>query len=394
MHKKTLAVMLGILMMSMLSCLGGSDNATPPAHANADLAGLGISQGTLNPVFSAATTSYTVVVANGVAAVTITPTVAGTTATVKVNNVSVASGATSGAIALSVGVNAITILVTAGDGTTTKTYNVTVTRQAGSGGDPVNTANPAATVKLMFIHHSTGWGWLEDGNLGAGLNASNFYVTEAYYTWESDALPPGCTAKSPIGDYTDTPDWPCWFNDTTMPSVYTNTAHYAYPTNTMANPAGENAIIMFKSCFPNSEVGDDITDEQAIYNGLLTYFAAHTDKMFVLIVPPPMLTISNPAKTRELANWLADRTNGWLKNYSGKNVYAFDYYNVLTHPDNHHYVSNGYETHVVANSQNTLYYPSGSSPNFDDHPSAAGQQKATAEFVPLLKAWYNEWKGN
>lgn len=244
---------------------------------------------------------------------------------------------------------------------------------------------------MIFIHHSTGFGWLEDGNgnLGAGLNAANFYITEAYYGWGSAALPPSCAAKSPIGDFTDTPDWQCWFNNTTMASVYTNTDHYAYPTNTMATPAGENEIIMFKSCYPNSEVGDDITDEQAIYNGLLTYFAAHTDKMFVLIIPPPMQSISNPAKTRELANWLADRQNGWLHNYSGHNVYAFDYYNVLTHPDNHHYVSNGYETHVIANSQNTLYYPSG-----DDHPSSAGQQKATAEFVPLLKAWYNEWKGN
>jgi hypothetical protein len=258
-------------------------------------------------------------------------------------------------------------------------------------GDPVNIANPATTVKLMFIHHSTGSLWIQDGygNLGAALNAANFYTSESDYAWTSAALPAECSAKSPIGDYTDTPDWPCWFNDTTMASAYTNTHHEDYPVNTMADPGSENEIIMFKSCFPNSEVGDDITDEQAIYNSLLAYFAGHTDKMFVLVVPPPMQTISNPAKTRELANWLVDRQNGWLKNYTGNNVFAFDYYNVLTHPDNHHYVSNGYESHVVANSQNTLYYPTA-----DDHPSAEGQQKATAEFVPLLKAWYNQWKGN
>lgn len=256
-------------------------------------------------------------------------------------------------------------------------------------GGTVNTSNPASTVKIMFIHHSTGSDWIATGigNLGTALNAANFYTTESDYGWASAAVPASCSA--PIGDHTDTPDWPCWFNDTTMPSVYTNSHHEDYPANTMSDPGGENSVIMFKSCFPLSEVGSDITDEQAIYNGLLAYFSAHTDKMFVLIIPPPMQVISNPLKTRELSNWLADRKNGWLKNYTPKNVYAFDYYNVLTNPDNHHYVSGGYEYHIVANNQNTLYYPTA-----DDHPSAAGHQKATAEFVPLLKAWWHQWQGN
>jgi hypothetical protein len=260
---------------------------------------------------------------------------------------------------------------------------------SGQSGDPVNTTNPQSTVKLTFIHHSTGSLWVQAGygDLGAGLNAANFFVTETDYGWASTALPAGCA--SPIGDHTDTVDWPCWFNDTTMPSVYSNAHHEDYPVNTMSDPGGENEIIMFKSCFPNSDVGSDITDEQALYNNLLTYFAAHADKMFVLVIPPPMQSISDPARTRELANWLADRRNGWLKGYSSNNVFAFDYYNVLTHPDNHHSVINGYERHVIANSQNTLYYPTA-----DDHPSATGQQKAAAEFVPLLKAWYHQWKGH
>ena len=63
-------------------------------------------------------------------------------------------------------------------------------------------------------------------------------------------------------------------------------------------------MIMFKSCFPNSEVGSDISDEKAVYNSLLPYFQAHPDKMFVLFTPPPMQSISHPAKTRELCNWL------------------------------------------------------------------------------------------
>ncbi len=256
----------------------------------------------------------------------------------------------------------------------------------------VNVSAPLATVKLMFIHHSTGGAWLQTGygGLGAALNSSNFYVNESDYGWDSGNLDSACLGLDPIGDHTDTSNWPCWFNPTTMSGVFQNNFHSAYD-NAINNPGGENTVIMFKSCFPNSEVGDDISDEKAVYNSLLPYFASRPDKMFVLVIPPPMIEISNPARTRELANWLSDRTNGWLKGYTLKNVYAFDYYNVLTHPDNHHFVSGKYEYHIVANAQNTLYYPSAGP---DDHPSQQGQQKATYEFLPLLKAWYNEWKDN
>jgi len=60
--------------------------------------------------------------------------------------------------------------------------------------------------------------------------------------------------------------------------------------------------------------------------------------MFVLITPPPMITIENNHLTRELTNWLCDYENGWLKDYPLNNVFVFDFYNVLTDPNNHHRV--------------------------------------------------------
>ena len=70
-----------------------------------------------------------------------------------------------------------------------------------------------------------------------------------------------------------------------MPYVYDNDYHSAY-TNTIANPGRENEIMMSKSCYPLSEVGSSIDDEKIIYNRQKSYFAAHQDKMFVLITPP------------------------------------------------------------------------------------------------------------
>ncbi len=85
--------------------------------------------------FDSATTSYTATVANSITHVKLTPTVNEENATVKVGLrgttlATVASGSASGAIALEVGANAIDVEVTARDGTTTRTYAVTVTRQS------------------------------------------------------------------------------------------------------------------------------------------------------------------------------------------------------------------------------------------------------------------------
>ncbi|MEI6607006.1 MAG: cadherin-like beta sandwich domain-containing protein, partial [Verrucomicrobiota bacterium] len=91
------------------------------------LSSLAISTGTLSPTFAAATTSYTASVPNATTSITVTPTVTDATATLKVNGMTVVSGAASGAITLTVGNNPITVLVTAQDGSTTS-YTITVNR--------------------------------------------------------------------------------------------------------------------------------------------------------------------------------------------------------------------------------------------------------------------------
>ena len=109
--------------------------------SNANLSGLTASTATsstgtyaaltLAPsTFSASTTSYTATVANARTHAKLTPTVQDTgKATVTVQGTSVNSGSASGAIALSVGTNTLTVRVTAQD-STTKNYTVTITRQA------------------------------------------------------------------------------------------------------------------------------------------------------------------------------------------------------------------------------------------------------------------------
>ena len=118
--------------------------------SNADLSGLSLSSGTLSPSFNANMGSYTASVPNGTSTITVTPTLADPAAVVTVNGTPVASGSASAAIPLTVGANTITTVTTAQDGTTTKTYAVTVTRLLPSNADLSGLSLSSGTLSLSF----------------------------------------------------------------------------------------------------------------------------------------------------------------------------------------------------------------------------------------------------
>ncbi|BBI36612.1 cadherin-like beta sandwich domain-containing protein [Cohnella abietis] len=107
--------------------------ATRAASTVATLSGLSLSSGAFSPTFNVNTIAYTSTAANSYSSVTVTPTVtnANATVTVSVNSgtaTTVVSGQSSAPLALNTGSNVINVVVTAQDGTTTKTYKITVTR--------------------------------------------------------------------------------------------------------------------------------------------------------------------------------------------------------------------------------------------------------------------------
>ncbi len=288
----------------------------------------------------------------------------------------------------------------------------------------VNVSPPSQTVKLIFIHHSTGEAWLADdhGGLGVALRNNNYYVSDTNYGWGPDS----------IGSNTDIGHWWTWFRGPSSAdyttALYAESGQHSSYSRLDTDPGGPNQIVLFKSCFPNSNLlgdagaavpsiadnplkgqscgGSDFTvaNAKGIYNDLLPYFAAHQEKLFVLVVSPPIVSPSVPANGRAMADWLVDH---WLQDagYAYRNVAVFDFYNVLTSnggnadtndfgsaTGNHHRVWNGEIQHLVSVATNHLVYPTDGGSN--DHPSAAGDQKATAEFVPLLNAAYNAWREN
>jgi sugar lactone lactonase YvrE len=125
---------------------------TRTVSANADLSGLTLSTGTLSPSFVPGTTGYTSIVGNSVSSITVTPTAADGNATVSVNGKPLPSGAASESLPLIVGsTNEIIVVVTAQDGTTTKTYTISVTRARSGNADLNDLTLSSGVLTPSFI---------------------------------------------------------------------------------------------------------------------------------------------------------------------------------------------------------------------------------------------------
>ncbi|MBT8144484.1 MAG: cadherin-like beta sandwich domain-containing protein, partial [Gammaproteobacteria bacterium] len=97
---------------------------------SSELSALALSGVTLSPAFDPNTLTYTASVPTSTTSTTVTPTAEAAGSTITVNGSSVASGATSAPVTLAEGPNTITVVVTAQDGTTTRTYTIDITRNS------------------------------------------------------------------------------------------------------------------------------------------------------------------------------------------------------------------------------------------------------------------------
>lgn len=257
-----------------------------------------------------------------------------------------------------------------------------------------NPEKPKKIVKLIFIHHSCGENWLSDNNGGLArmLQKNNYFVSDTNYGWGPDS----------IGDRTDIENWPQWFTGPQsgryLQALYNESGQNSSYRRVLSDPGGENRIVMFKSCFPNSNLegrpgdppgrgqGLTVANAKAIYNELLKYFQSRPDKLFVAVTAPPVQDRTHGKNARAFNTWLV---KDWLKGCQGNNVVVFDFYNILTGQGNHHCFKNGRIQFVNNKGRNTLVYPTDPG---DDHPNSTGNRKATAEFLPLLNVYYNQWQ--
>ena len=116
------------------------------------MSAIGLSTGTLSPTFAAATVSYTTTLPFASASFTLSATPSNANASLSINGETVSSGQASSLLALNPG-SSVTydILVTAENGTTTKTYSVAATRSTASTNDLLsNLTHTAGTLNQTF----------------------------------------------------------------------------------------------------------------------------------------------------------------------------------------------------------------------------------------------------
>lgn len=221
--------------------------------------------------------------------------------------------------------------------------------------DPgVNPGKPSKALSMVWLHHSTGDVLLEGGLLDA-LRADGVVFHDINY---GEAVVDGYV----IGDHTDIPDWPKTFN----------TPSYFEVVKKWERTDGQHDIVMFKSCYPNSNIksGEMLEQYKQHFNALLPAFRAHPDILFIGMSTPPLVK----ADTTPEAAKLAREWSRWLLNeyaHDVKNVKIFDLFDALA---------------IAADKQdaNTLV-PQFSSGRTDSHPSPEGARAVTRLFIP----WFN-----
>jgi len=227
-------------------------------------------------------------------------------------------------------------------------------------------ANSYLPTRIVFIHHSVGRNWLREGGLLDSLTRRGIAI-------QSASNRQGC-------DFAEETDMHCW-----VPKFHKymdQIIHFDKASDSFYNDSVENEAVMFKSCYPNSNIVMDGSDDSSknsktiqnyktYFNDLTAIFARYPDKKFVYVTAPPMVpantTKANAARAREFNNWLLTE---YLPDYTLKtslnNLYIFDLFDVL------------------ADDQSVLRQEYRRSEN-DSHPNKAGSQAATQAFLEFLE---------
>jgi hypothetical protein len=195
---------------------------------------------------------------------------------------------------------------------------------------PVFTASTAAQAdpaQIIFMHHSTGQGLIWQGGVREALTSLGYAFWDHGYNEEGLVDSAGNylgTNWDVPGDNTDPDGWHAIFNQpVTSP-----------PSNTFSRML-EYDVIVFKSCFPSSDI---VSEEQ--FETYRSYFLdmrdvmdQHPDKLFVPFTTPPLVpnetAPEHAARARRWAEYLTSPE--YLDGHP--NIFVFDFFSLLADED-------------------------------------------------------------
>ncbi len=228
--------------------------------------------------------------------------------------------------------------------------------------------------RLVFLHHSVGRGILYEGGLRDSLLKMGVLVKGATYGDE-------------IGEQTDIHHWPGKFQRD-MERILGFKAH---PDKYYSGPE-TNDIVMFKSCFPNSDISGDgqlpgdpaasertVANYRAVFEQLRAEMARYPNKLFIYVTAPPLVTESttpeNASNAAVFNEWLIEK---YLPDYEREtghsNLAVFDLFGVLA--DDEGFLKKTYRRPGQG----------------DSHPNVEANKAAAAKFIEFFRPVWERWQ--
>jgi hypothetical protein len=227
-------------------------------------------------------------------------------------------------------------------------------------------------TKMLFLHHSVGRRILYAGGLQRMLFDRGIFVS-------------GATYGDVIGQKTDIPDWEPKFRDR-MEEILTFKSH----PDRYHDDGTRNEIVMFKSCYPNSNIVEpgkegesarawEMETFKGVFERLKPEMLGQPETLFIYLTAPPLVdartTPENAARARQFNDWLIDE---FLPEYQAAsetdNLVIFDLFGFLAGPD--HLLNREYRRE-----QET-----------DSHPTDEASRLAAEAFIEFFEPIWLEWQ--
>ena len=228
--------------------------------------------------------------------------------------------------------------------------------------------------KMIFLHHSVGRGILYEGGLRDSL-------------LEMGVLVKGATYGDEIGQKTDINDWlPKFQRDMNQILGFKAHPNLYYAGNE------SNDIVMFKSCFPNSNIqsegsdpGDPVSGERTTANYKAAFLkiadeiSKYPDKLYIYVTSPPLVTEktnpNNASRAKSFNNWLITEYLPEYEKTTGlSNLVIFDLFEVLA--DENGYLKKSYRRVEQG----------------DSHPNVEANRVAAAKFMEFFRPVWESWQ--
>ncbi|MBI5266463.1 MAG: LapA family protein [candidate division Zixibacteria bacterium] len=228
--------------------------------------------------------------------------------------------------------------------------------------------------RMVFLHHSVGKGILEEGKLRDSLQQMGIAVK-------------GMTYGDSVGQYTDMCNWlPKFQNDMKGILQFKNHPNVYYTDGRV------NDIVMFKSCFPNSDIGAEgappgdpaspkktLANYRAVVGGLAGEIRKYPNTLFIYMTFPPLVpletTPESAARARAFNVWLkGEFLPGYIRESGLHNLVIFDLFDIL------------------ADSNNVLREDYRRENPRDSHPNALANREAARRFMEFFQPVWTAWQ--